>query len=90
MAYTLQNDIKGDGYSQSDIWKYLNNIQLIVNELQADMDTFYAAVEGITDKLDGDGGITDTNYNAVHGQGGSGAAIPADLTNSTALKLTKG
>lgn len=39
-------------------------------------------------KLNAD--ITDTNYEAVHGRGGSGTTLPAALTNSGDLTLSEG
>lgn len=90
MAETLEADITATGVNQGDLYKLLVNIVAIVNELQTDAGTLTAAVDGIVAKLDADGGITDTDYEAVHGLGGSGAALPAALTNSTALTLSGG
>ena len=87
MALTLNAKLQASGINQGDVYALLSNIVDIVNELQTDHATFQLAVDGITQKLDGDAGITDTNYEAVHGVGGSGAALPATLTNSTALTL---
>jgi len=85
-----QQEIAENGMLQGDIFRLLENLRDVVNELQADHDTTTAAIDGIVQKLDGDAGITDTNYEAVHGLGGSGAALPADLTNSTAITLAQG
>jgi len=87
MAVTLQHDVNEQGYWDADLVKVLQNLRDVVNELQTDIGTVTAAVDGIVAKLDGDAGITDTNYEAVHGLGGSGAALPAALTNSTAITL---
>ncbi len=107
----LIQSITGSGMSQSDLVQLLNNIVNVVNELQADhasfktltdelkddADAITLAVDGIVAKLDGDAGITDTNYEAVHGVGGSGAVLPAagvaaadvaTLTEITAISLT--
>ena len=90
MALTLDSSITPTGMNQGDLYKLLSNIVDIVNELQTDAGTLTAAVDGIVAKLDADittGGATDTDYEAIHGLGGSGAALPAALTNSTALTL---
>ena len=84
----LVNELSATGMSQGDLWQAIENLVNVVNELQTDHATFQLAVDGITQKLDGDAGITDTNYEAVHGVGGSGAALPATLTESTAVDLT--
>jgi len=76
--------------SQGDLVKYLNNVNDLINELQDDQDLISLAVDGICAKLDGDAGCSDTDYEAVHGVGGSGAALPAALTNTTNLVLTGG
>lgn len=47
MANTLQSDIKGDGWNQPDVVRYLENIQLIVNELQTDHATFKTAITAL-------------------------------------------
>ncbi len=68
----------------------------MTDELHVDVDLITLAVDGIVAKLDGDAGITDTNYEAVHGVGGSGAALPAaaiaatDVATITATKATAG
>ena len=87
---TLSKDITGSGLLQGDLVLYLNNVQDLINELQDDHDTVTASIEAILAKLDGDAGITDTDYAALHEIGGSGTALPADLTNSTNLVLTGG
>lgn len=77
------------GMNQPDVYQWMANTTDLVNELQADHATFQLAVDAIVAKLDADAGITDTNYEALHGVGGSGAALPATLTNSTALTLLR-
>ncbi len=57
-------------------------------ELKADVIAIGAAVDGVLTKMDSDGGITDTNYMATHGTGGSGDAIPADVSAAPAATLT--
>ena len=81
----LPSDVVVSGIDQPSLVTMLLNIMDLVNELQADHATFQLAVDGIVAKLDADAGITDTDYEAVHGVGGSGAALPATLTNSTAI-----
>lgn len=90
MAFTFEQDITENGINQADLVKWMKNVNLVVNELQADHATLIAAIDAVLDKLDADGGVTDADYGDVHGDGGSGAAIPPTLTNSTALKLTAG
>lgn len=91
MAYlTLDASITPTGINQGDLYKLLSNIVDLLNELQTDQATMTAAVDGSYTKLDADittGGATETDYEAVHGLSGSGAALPAALTNSTALTL---
>ena len=48
----------------------------LTSELKDDVDSTALAMDTLTQKLDGDGGITDTNYEAVHGRSGSGNALP--------------
>ena len=81
----LEGDVLVSGMNQKDLANMLLNIMDLINELQTDHALFQLAVDGIVAKLDGDGGITDTDYEAVHGVGGSGAALPATLTNTTAI-----
>jgi len=147
MAVALLNDIVEDGVWQGDLVKYLNNMQLILNELQADAATSKITVDALvalttelrtdhgttrTEQIaigttladykaqfdlhthtqqDGDGAQTskaDTTAEGVANAGSdvvftdtsgsppaaisaaAAAAGPAALTNSTALKLTKG
>lgn len=115
MAVALLNDIVEDGVWQGDLVKYLNNMQLILNELQADHATMRTEVVAIGTTLadiktqfdahthtqkDGDSGqtsIPDDTAGGVATAGTdrvitdtSGSSVPAALSNSTALKLTKG
>ncbi len=53
MAGTLEQDIVETGLLQGDLVKYLNNIQLVVNELQADHATYKTVVDSIKAKLQG-------------------------------------
>jgi len=87
MALTSESELTGNGMNQGDIYVLMSNIVDLVNEIQTDHATMILALDGILAKLDADAGITDTDYAAVHGTAGSGAAIPATLTNITALTL---
>ena len=145
MAVALLNDIVEDGVWQGDLVKYLNNMQLILNELQADAATSKTTVDALvtlTTELRTDHATTRAeqiaigtslaDYKAIYdahthladgnaatvslpdtsaptGSPGAASAFtdtsgsppaaitapaaaagPAALTNSTALKLTKG
>ena len=68
------------GVNGPQVYDVLEDIIALVNELRTDHATFQLAIDGIVAKLDADSGITDTNYEAIHGVGGSGAALPATLT----------
>ena len=70
----LKRSLTGRGMNQGDLWQAIENLVNIVNELQTDHTTTMAAVDGVLAKLDADGGITDTDYAAVHGTGGSGGS----------------
>lgn len=90
---TLKQSISKTGINQGDLVDLLTNLVTVVNELVDDHATLIAALDGALDKLDADvtaGGASETNYAAVHGAGGSGAALPATLTNSTNLTLIGG
>lgn len=87
---TLDKEIKENGVDQRELVRLLRNIVDVVNELVDDHAAFQLAVDGICQKLDADSGVGDTDYEATHGIGGSGAALPATLTNSTDLTLNKG
>lgn len=90
MANTLEFGIDREGFWDPDLVKYLENVQAIVNEVITDHALIRANLVALMAKLDGDAGITDTDYVSKLGASGSVAALPATLTNSTALKLTKG
>ena len=68
----------------------------LTNELHVDVDLNGAALEAILTKMDADGGITDTDYVAVHGRSGSGTSIQAaavtasDVATITAAEATAG
>jgi len=68
----------------------------MTDEMHVDVDLNGAALEAILAKLDGDAGITDTNYVAVHGRSGSGTSIQAaaitatDVPTITAAEATAG
>ena len=81
----LQGDVTVSGLNQKDLVNMMLNMMDLINELQTDHALFQLAVDGIVAKLDADAGITDTDYEAVHGVGGSGAALPATLSNTTAI-----
>lgn len=113
MAAALQEGIVEDGVLQGDLVKYLNNIQLIVNELQADHATMRTEVIAIGTTLADYKAIYDAHTHLSDGNAAtvslpdtdsptgspgtasamtdtSGSSVPAALSNSTALKLTKG
>lgn len=48
-----------------------------MTEVNTKINAIISAVNGVLAKLDDDGGVTDTNYEAVHGLSGSGACLPA-------------
>lgn len=47
MAETLEQDLTGTGMGQGDLFKWMTNIQSIVNELQADHATYRTEVVAI-------------------------------------------
>jgi len=92
-----------NGHNWGDLDTFLDNTLAVCNELRtdhatnvtlltelkADVSALTLAVDAICTKLDADAGITDTNYEAVHGSGGSGVAIPAAaVTASPPATLT--
>ncbi len=85
----LAGDIKVTGMDQKSLYQWMANVTDLLNELQTDHATVQLAVDGIVAKIDADEGITDTDYEAIHGVAGSGAALPATLSNSTAITLLK-
>lgn len=115
MAELLQHDIKEDGTWQGDLRKYLNNVLLVVNEIQADQATLRTELLAIGTTLanlktnfdlhthtqqNGDGAQTSKADDTAEGVANagtdvvftdtSGSSVPAALTNSTALTLSKG
>ena len=90
MANTLEHDILASGSWQSDMFKWMENVNSVLNELQTDHATFLANLVALYAQMDADAGTLGTDYVATLGASGSGDALPATLTNSTALKLTKG
>lgn len=52
-------EIKGTGLSQKDLVSLLTDTVALVNELKTNLNAVNA-------KLDADGGVTDTNYAALH------------------------
>lgn len=90
MANTLAQGIVRNGMAQADLVALLENIRDIVNELQTDHALIRANLVALYAKLDADGGVTDTDYVSKLGASGSVAALPAALTNATALTLAKG
>ena len=68
----------------------------LTNELHVDVDLVAASLEGAYAKLDADAGVTDTDFVAVHGRSGSGAANQAaaigasDVATITAAEATAG
>jgi hypothetical protein len=113
MANTLEHDIAAGGSWQADVFKWMENVNAIVNELQTDHATMRTEVIAIGTSLastkaiyDAHTHLADGNANTVSlpdtssatGSAGaasaitdtSGSSVPATLTNSTALKLTKG
>ena len=90
MANTLENDILSTGSWQADVYKWMENVNSVLNELQTDHATYRANLVALYAQMDADAGTLGTDYVATLGAAGSGAALPATLTNSTALKLTKG
>ena len=90
MVNTLGNDILGTGAWQGDIHKLLENLVALINELQADHALIRANLVALYAKLDAAVGTLEQDFVTVLGASGSTAALPATLTNSTALKLTKG
>jgi len=86
----LEYDIKRGGYWDADLVKFLENILAIVNELQTDHATYRANLVALYAQMDADAGTLGTDYVATLGASGSGDALPATLTNSTALSLNAG
>ena len=90
MVNTLENDILRTGSWQADEVKLLENLVAVMNELITDHALIRANLVALYAKLDAAVGTLEQDFVAVLGAAGSTAALPATLTNSTALKLTKG
>ena len=90
MANTLEHDILVSGSWQSDMFKWMENVNSVLNELQTDHATYLANLTALYVKLDAATGTLEQDFVTVLGASGSTAILPATLTNSTALKLTKG
>ena len=59
----------------------LNDVITLINQLRTSVNRYNDAIEGICDKLDLDGTVTDTNYAALWGNAGSeDNAAGADVT----------
>ena len=67
----------------------LDAIITLINEMRADLNITNNTVDGILAKLDADAGVTDTDFAAVWGVGGSdGNAMPADLASAAITELS--
>jgi hypothetical protein len=78
--------LSAQGVSQPDLYAVLAATQALANELRTDRTTQSASYAALLAKLDADG-LTDTDYAAVLGIGGTGDAWPANPA-SAALDLT--
>lgn len=90
MANKLEHDILRTGAWQADEVKLYENLIAIINELITDHELIRANLVACYAQLDADSGTLGTDYVTKLGASGSEAALPATLTNTTALKLTKG
>lgn len=82
--------ITATGINQGDLYNLLSDAVTLCNELKDDIDATAAAVDAVLDKLDADAGITDTNYGAKHGVGGSeSTALPAAAVAADDLSLSQ-
>jgi len=79
--------LSAQGVSQPDLVTYLTAVQTLANELRTDRTAMGAAYDALMAKLDADATVGDTNYAAVLGVGGSGAAWPANPA-AAALNLS--
>jgi hypothetical protein len=86
-AAVSDSAISAQGVSQPDLVTLLTAIQTLANELRTDRTAIGAAYDALMAKLDADATVGDTNYAAVLGIGGSGAAWPANPAAS-ALNLS--
>ena len=90
MVNTLEHDILRTGSWQADDVKLLENLVAVINELITDHALILANLTALYVKFDAASGTLATDFVTVLGASGSTAALPATLTNATALKLTKG
>lgn len=70
--------ITEQGMGQPDLDTFLRAIATLNNELRTDRGTQSAAWDALVAKLDGDAGLTDINYAALLGVGGSSKPWPAN------------
>jgi len=70
--------ITAQGMGQPDLDTFLRAIATLQNELRTDRNAQLKAWDDLAAKLDSDGGVTDTNYAALYGSGGSGKPWPAN------------
>ena len=67
----------------------LDSIILLINEMRTDLNVINDTVGGILVKLDADAGVTDTDFAAVWGVGGSdGNSMPTDLEAAAVTELS--
>jgi len=59
--------------------KYLNDLAKRDIQHRKDINAIGASVDGVLAKLDSDAGVTDTDYESIHGRDGSGVALPDAL-----------
>lgn len=90
MARTLLSNITENGVSQGDLVKFLNNVVDVVNELQADHATFITLTTANKTAINAVITAAATDLPAVAAVTPVAAGAVPSLTNSTALKLTKG
>tara|TARA_R110001592_G_scaffold342743_1_gene632749 strand:- start:116 stop:388 length:273 start_codon:yes stop_codon:yes gene_type:complete len=90
MAQVLQANITEKGLNQGDLVKVLANLVDVVNELQTDHATFKAVVDDNKTAVNAIITAAATNIGAVAAVDAVATSSPATLTNTTALKLTKG
>lgn len=90
MVNSLEHDILRTGAWQADKVKLYENLIAVANELITDHALIRANLVAFYAKNDAANGTLATDYAAKLGASGTTAALPATLTNATALKLTKG
>ena len=72
--------ITAQGMKQPDIDVFLRAVDDLADEMKVDRALMDASYVALLQKLDIDTGVTDTDYEAVLTQGGTGAGWPATLT----------